>query len=306
MRRSSFYGGRCTPSVYSRFGSKLPLPLSADVRLCIPMTHHILKVLSKTCTSARIPSGYVKSKNGLRGAPRTRTSTFGICNLTETLFILLSAAHPSSSHGTARRRQALTSVNKTNGEPFRGRISLPGTMVIGIARLGLPAGYTGCDFSAVQDVDQATVQVNLTKAGQPSVVLKIWVSPLAPVFWVEADTSTGAVVELSLNTTVQNHFWEREVQDLEFLNSIYCYFFYANSRALLRSDLCGGHQMSFFPQHYPLKVAAHFHQLMAPLPLLFLLYDVGNRPTVTTPPSRSLPLQSVAAPVLVLVPGKLS
>ena len=32
-------GGRCTPSVSSRVGSKLPLPLYADVRFHIPMTH---------------------------------------------------------------------------------------------------------------------------------------------------------------------------------------------------------------------------------------------------------------------------
>ena len=32
-------GGRRTPSVSSRIGSKLPLPLYADVRLYIPMTH---------------------------------------------------------------------------------------------------------------------------------------------------------------------------------------------------------------------------------------------------------------------------
>ena len=31
---------RRTPSASSRFGSKLPLPLYADVRLHIPMTHH--------------------------------------------------------------------------------------------------------------------------------------------------------------------------------------------------------------------------------------------------------------------------
>ena len=32
-------GARCTPSVSSRIGGKLPLPLYADVRLHIPMTH---------------------------------------------------------------------------------------------------------------------------------------------------------------------------------------------------------------------------------------------------------------------------
>ena len=32
---------RRTPSVPSRFGSKLPLPLYADVRLHIPMTRHM-------------------------------------------------------------------------------------------------------------------------------------------------------------------------------------------------------------------------------------------------------------------------
>ena len=41
-------------------------------------------------------------------------------------------------------------------------------------------------------------------------LLKVWVSPLAPVLWMEVGTSTGAAVQLSLNTTVQNHFWDRE------------------------------------------------------------------------------------------------
>ena len=33
-------GGRRTPSVSSRFGSKLPLPRHADMRLHIPLTRH--------------------------------------------------------------------------------------------------------------------------------------------------------------------------------------------------------------------------------------------------------------------------
>lgn len=109
---------------------------------------------------------------------------------------------------------ALTSVNKTQGRPFRGRISLPGTMVIGIARLSLPAEYAGCDFAAEQDVDAAVVSVNLTKAGHRDLRIKMWISPLAPAVWTEIAAgeagSDGAGIELTLNTTVQDHFWERE------------------------------------------------------------------------------------------------
>ena len=41
VHRPPWKGGRRTPSVSSRFDSKLPLPLYANVRLHIPMTHHI-------------------------------------------------------------------------------------------------------------------------------------------------------------------------------------------------------------------------------------------------------------------------
>ena len=40
VHRTPQYGGRRTPPVSSRVGNKLPLPLYADVRLYIPMTHN--------------------------------------------------------------------------------------------------------------------------------------------------------------------------------------------------------------------------------------------------------------------------
>ena len=38
--------------------------------------------------------------------------------------------------------------------------------MIGVSRLSLPEAYADAEFSAVQDVDEAVVYVNLTKAGK--------------------------------------------------------------------------------------------------------------------------------------------
>ena len=58
---------------------------------------------------------------------------------------------------------ALTGANHTVGTPFRGRDALPATLLLGVTRIGLPASFTGCEFSAVQDLATATVSVNLVR-----------------------------------------------------------------------------------------------------------------------------------------------
>ena len=104
-------------------------------------------------------------------------------------------------------------------------------MQLGVARLGLPASFAGSSYSAVQDVDNATVTVTLTApdgtaggAGPgASITAKLWVSPLAPVVWTElsytapAGSATGSAggggggdpITITLNTTVRDHFYHR-------------------------------------------------------------------------------------------------
>ena len=106
---------------------------------------------------------------------------------------------------------ALTAANHTAGSPFRGRNALPGTMQIGVARLGLPAEFLGSSFSAEQDFDRATITVNLTSATGVQVSVRLFVSPLAPVIWSEIQSEgNSAPLDITLNTTVRDWFYHRD------------------------------------------------------------------------------------------------
>lgn len=101
--------------------------------------------------------------------------------------------------------------NHSSGTPFRGRIALPGTMQMGVARLILPPDWNTTAYNAVQDVDEALIHVNLTNADGVKLCATIWVSPIAPVIWTEITVVGSATpIALALNTTVLKHFYHRE------------------------------------------------------------------------------------------------
>ena len=127
---------------------------------------------------------------------------------------------------------ALTGANHSSGTPFRGRLSLPGTMQIGVARLNLPSSFVGSTFTAAQDYDAATVTVNLTTStpDKVTVSLVLWVSPIAPVVWSQITAEGNASpLQLTLNTTVRDHFYHRDTN-----------FRYNTSFPLATSAACGG------------------------------------------------------------------
>lgn len=107
---------------------------------------------------------------------------------------------------------ALTGANHTTGTPFRGRLALPATMQMGVTRVGLPPELFGdAVFSAEQNIDAATVRVNLTSStSKAAVSIKLFVSPLAPLIWTTV-SSVGSTtpVAVVLNTTVLPHFYYR-------------------------------------------------------------------------------------------------
>ena len=106
---------------------------------------------------------------------------------------------------------ALTAANHTQGSPFRGRNALPGTMQLGVARLVLPAEFTGSIFTAEQDFDHATVTVNLTSITGITVSLRLFISPRAPVIWSELSSEgNSAPLAITLNTTVRDWFYHRD------------------------------------------------------------------------------------------------
>jgi hypothetical protein len=105
----------------------------------------------------------------------------------------------------------LTGANHTKGVPFRGRDAVPATLLLGVTRIGLPASFTGCEFSAEQDIATATVHVNLTSKAGVVVGVSLFVSPLSPSVWTTVSTSgTTTDVAITLNTTVLSHFYHRE------------------------------------------------------------------------------------------------
>jgi hypothetical protein len=103
---------------------------------------------------------------------------------------------------------ALSGANHTQGKPFRGRLALPGTMLLGVARLSLPAAFAGASFSAEQDLDSASATVNLTSAQGQTVSVTLFVSPRAPLLHTTIRSPSEVVV--TLNTTVLDHFWHRD------------------------------------------------------------------------------------------------
>ena len=106
---------------------------------------------------------------------------------------------------------ALTGQGHSEGKPFRGRLSLPGAMQLGVQRLHLPASFAGAAYSAVQDVDSAYIQVNLTSQAGVTVSATLFVSPLAPVFYTTITVhGSSSPLTLSLNTSVKDRFYERE------------------------------------------------------------------------------------------------
>jgi hypothetical protein len=106
---------------------------------------------------------------------------------------------------------ALTGANHSTGTPFRGRDAVPSTLLLGVTRIGLPASFTGCDFSAEQDIATATVHVNLTSKAGVTVSVSLFVSPLSPSVWTTVSTSgTATEVAVTLSTTVLSHFYHRE------------------------------------------------------------------------------------------------
>ena len=110
---------------------------------------------------------------------------------------------------TANSFWALTAAGKERGEPFRGRLALPGAMQLGVARLGLPLSFEGASYTATQDVDEASITINLTKAGV-TVSATVFVSPIAPLVYSTISVSGGGTVAMTLNTSVKDHFYHRE------------------------------------------------------------------------------------------------
>lgn len=108
---------------------------------------------------------------------------------------------------------ALTGANHTTGSPFRGRLALPATMQMGVARVALPPELFGdAVFSAEQNIDAATVRVNLTSpSSNAAVSIELFVSSLAPLIWTTV-SSVGSTtpVTVVLNTTVLPHFYHRD------------------------------------------------------------------------------------------------
>ena len=91
------------------------------------------------------------------------------------------------------------------------RDAVPATLLLGVTRIGLPASFTGCDFSAEQDLATATVHVNLTSKSGGTVSVSLFVSPLSPSVWTTISSSgTKANVAVTLSTTVLSHFYHRE------------------------------------------------------------------------------------------------
>jgi hypothetical protein len=104
---------------------------------------------------------------------------------------------------------ALSGENHTVGTPFRGRLALPGTMQMGVARLSLPPAFAGAKFLAEQDLDSASVTVNFTSSAGATVTASLFVSPLAPLIHTTIETASQGI-EITLNTTVLDHFWHRD------------------------------------------------------------------------------------------------
>ena len=112
---------------------------------------------------------------------------------------------------------ALTGANHTSGEPFRGRLALPGRMLLGVTRLTLPQTWRNASFQAIQSYDDGTVEVNLTHHSRAATVtVRAFVSPRAPVVWTSLSLHdpTGSVqttpMTVTLNTSVLAHFYHRE------------------------------------------------------------------------------------------------
>jgi hypothetical protein len=106
---------------------------------------------------------------------------------------------------------ALTAANHTVGTPFRGRDAVPATLLLGVTRIGLPVSFTGCEFSAEQDLAAATIHVNLTSKAGTTVSVSLFVSPLSPSIWTTISTSgTSVGINVTLSTTVLPSFYHRE------------------------------------------------------------------------------------------------
>lgn len=107
---------------------------------------------------------------------------------------------------------AISGQNHTHGTPFRGRLALPGRMLLGVARLSLPsAEWTTANFTALQSFDNATVHVTLMAMSGAKLHLDIFASPRAPLFWTSLSLQSKKTVSMSLtlNTSVLGHFYHR-------------------------------------------------------------------------------------------------
>jgi hypothetical protein len=111
---------------------------------------------------------------------------------------------------------ALTGANHTTGEPFRGRLALPATMQMGVARITLPPEFAAAPFKAEQDLDSDSVTVSLSSssasAGATVINVSLFVSPLAPLIYTTFSSSggSGQPIPIVLNTTVLPHFYHRD------------------------------------------------------------------------------------------------
>ena len=59
--------------------------------------------------------------------------------------------------GSNARARVQVGDNHSSGTPFRGRLALPGTMLIGVARLSLPSDWVTAKYSAVQVRDDVAI-----------------------------------------------------------------------------------------------------------------------------------------------------
>jgi hypothetical protein len=59
--------------------------------------------------------------------------------------------------GSNARARVQVGDNHSSGTPFRGRLALPGTMLIGVARLSLPSDWVTAKYSAVQVRDDGAI-----------------------------------------------------------------------------------------------------------------------------------------------------
>ena len=112
---------------------------------------------------------------------------------------------------------ALTGANHTSGVPFRGRLALPGRMLLGVTRLTLPLTWRNASFQAMQSFDDGTIEVNLTHPSRAATVtVRAFVSPRAPVVWASlslhdpAASVQASPMTVTLNTSVLAHFYHRD------------------------------------------------------------------------------------------------